>query len=273
MKRAGFSVAAAVLALLTACGSNTPKTAATDATTTSGSATVGATAAVTTAAPAVTVIVNVVVTNPSTVAADATAAADATVASKTVAPTPPMTAPKPKTTTTRATTSGTKAPVSSTVPSTNPTTPPALYKPVSPPTLPKDHTTEVPADGDLPNGVYWAQYSGGGKFTPTVALREAFFGDACVTEATKDGATCEDDIYIPDTPDREIDLTLATNVKLTVSDATTQKSYQITPDELVRIRASSPSAGAPDNFSFTPFALLATVSGAKVTKFEQVWTP
>ena len=43
---------------------------------------------------------------------------------------------------------------------------------------PKDHTTEVPADGDLPNGVYWAQYSGGEKFTPTVALREAFFGDA-----------------------------------------------------------------------------------------------
>ena len=266
MKRAGFSVAA-VLALLTACGSNAPKTAATDATTTSGSATVGATAAVTTAAPAVTVIVTVVVTSPATVAADAT------VASETVAPTPPMTAPKPKTTTTRATTSSTKAQVSSTVPSTNPTTSPALYKPVSPPTLPKDHTTEVPADGDLPNGVYWAQYSGGGKFTPTVALREAFFGDACVTEATKDGATCEDDIYIPDTPDREIDLTLASNVKLTVSDATTQKSYQITPDELVRIRASSPSAGAPDNFSFTPFAFLATVSGAKVTKFEQVWTP
>ncbi len=271
MKRAGFSVAA-VLALLTACGSNAPKTAATDATTTSGSATVGATAAVTTA-PAVTVIVTVVVTNPSTVAADASVGADATVALKTVAPTPPLTAPKPKTTTTRATTSGTKAQGSSTVPSTNLTTPPALYKPVSPPTLPKDHTTEVPADGDLPNGVYWAQYSGGGKFAPTVALREAFFGDACVTEATKDGATCEDDIYIPDTPDREIDLTLASNVKLTVSDATTQKSYQITPDELVRIRASSPSAGAPDNFSFTPFAFLATVSGAKVTKFEQVWTP
>lgn len=263
MKRAGFSVAA-VLALLTACGSSAPKTAATDATTTSGSATGGATAAVTTA-PAVTV--TVVVTNPST------GAADATVALETVAPTPPMTAPKPKTTTTRATTSGTKAPVSSTVPSTNPTTPPALYKQVSPPMPPKDHTTEVPADGDLPNGVYWAQYSGGEKFTPTVALREAFFGDACVTEATKDGATCEDDIYIPDTPDREIDLTLASNVKLTVSDATTQKSYQITPDELVRIRASSPSAGAPDNFSFTPFAFLATVSGAKVTKFEQVWTP
>ena len=53
----------------------------------------------------------------------------------------------------------------------------------------------------------------------------------------------------------------------------TQKSYQITPDELVRIRASSPSSGAPDNFSFTPFAFLATVSGGKVTKFEQVWTP
>jgi hypothetical protein len=255
MKRAIVFVAGTLtVATLGSCASSGPVSRASNASTTAATPTL---AASTTSAPAVTVIVTVQVTQQTTTGPASTAGPASTVAktvTTTVAKKPPAT----------------KAPTTTQPPTT--TTAPN-YKPVSPPIAPKDHTADVPTSGDLPNGVYWAVYSGGEKLTPTVELRQAYFGDACIAKAAEIGDECVDDILLLPTPVRDIDLTLASNVKLTVSDAQTQKSYQITPDELVKIRASSPSAGAPPDFSFTPFAFLATVTDGKVTKFEQLWTP
>ncbi len=157
-----------------------------------------------------------------------------------------------------------------------PATTPAhsLYDEVAPPTLPSGHTDAVGAAGVLADGVYWVQYNGGEKFTPDITVLQAFFGAECESAATAAGEECLDGIFTPSDPSREIaDLPFHADVHLTVADSSTQRSYWITPDELVTIRASSPSDGAPAGFGFTPFPFLMTVVGGEITRFEQFWTP
>lgn len=256
------SVVVAVTATLAACGSSGPTSSAsvntaitaTPATTAAGTTTAGTTIAATTPTP-VTVIVTVVVTSATT---EPATDAPTVLAAPTQAP---PTQPKPKPTTPK------------TSPQTaTPTTIPALYAEVSPPTPPKNNTSDVPDNASLPNGVYWVDYTGGEKDTPSMRVQQAFFGDACVTKAAETAQTCAGGLFVPSSPDRETSLPFATNVKLTVSDQRTKKSYRITPDELVRIRASSPSNGAPDGYGFTNFRFLMAFSGGKITRFEQLWT-
>jgi len=176
----------------------------------------------------------------------------------------------------------TTAPTGATVPPTQPpaTQPPAtepgmtLYMRVTPPGLPPGHTDPFASSGVLADGVYWVTYNGGEMLTPDITVTQAFFGAECESEAAAAGQECTDGIFAPESPSRDIsDLPFSATVDLTVSDASTQFSYWITPDELVRIRASSPSDGAPEGFGFTPFAFVMTVLRGEIVEFAQVWTP
>jgi hypothetical protein len=179
---------------------------------------------------------------------------------------------------TEATAAPTSPPPSTAPPTTHPTTTTqpklTLYQEVNPPKVPTTHTDPFLSSGTLGNGTYWVMYSGGETQTPNITVVQAFFGAECQSMATANTDECVDDIYVLGDPSRDIsDLAFAPNVFLTLADSNTQKSYWITPDELRRVRASSPSHGAPDNFSFSSFPFLMTVKSGKITRFEQVWTP
>ena len=150
----------------------------------------------------------------------------------------------------------------------------SLYDEVSGPDVPTTHTDAFASSGVLSDGVYWVEYLGGETFTPSIEVREAFFGAECTTQAAADGDECNNDIYVRGDPSREIDdLPFADDVLLTVADVNTLKSYWITPDELRSVRSSSPSVDdAPDGV-FVPFPFLMTVQDGKIVKFEQVWVP
>ncbi|MCE9621161.1 MAG: hypothetical protein K8R99_02325 [Actinomycetia bacterium] len=160
-------------------------------------------------------------------------------------------------------------------PATNPPAPTRnLYDQVESPNVPGGHTDPFASSGVLGNGVYWVQYNGGETFTPDITVYQAFFGQECIDQATAAGDECLNDIFVLDSPSRDIaDLPFADGVHLTIAASDTQLSYWITPDELRTIRASSPSVdNAPDGV-FVPFPFLMTVENGKITKFEQVWTP
>jgi len=166
-------------------------------------------------------------------------------------------------------------PAATTPPVTESTLPnKSLWEEVDPPQFPDGHSDPFVSSGVLADGTYWVNYNGGEKFTPSITVVEAYFGTECETQAAAAGDECLNGVYIPESPSRDIeDLPFHENVYLTVSDVTTQKSYWITPDELMTIRASSPSDGAPDDFSFTPFAFLMTVKDGVIEYFQQIWTP
>jgi len=178
---------------------------------------------------------------------------------------------------------GDTAPVTSPPATPAPTSPPvtestlpnkSLWEEVAPPDFPSGHTDPFVSSGVLADGTYWVNYNGGEKLTPSITVVEAYTGAECESKAAAAGEECLNGVYIPESPTRDIeDLPFHENVYLTVSDSATQKSYWITPDELVTIRASSPSDGAPDDFSFTPFAFLMKVKDGVIEYFEQVWTP
>ncbi|MDO8390541.1 MAG: hypothetical protein Q7V57_08640 [Actinomycetota bacterium] len=150
----------------------------------------------------------------------------------------------------------------------------SLWEEVAPPDFPSGHTDPFVSSGVLADGTYWVVYNGGEKLTPDITVVQAYTGDECESQAVAAGDECLNGVYIPSSPSRDInDLPFHDNVYLTVSDVATQKSYWITPDELMTIRASSPSAGAPEGFGFVPFAFLMTVKDGVIEYFQQIWTP
>ncbi|MEQ1700563.1 MAG: hypothetical protein ABMA25_10650 [Ilumatobacteraceae bacterium] len=150
----------------------------------------------------------------------------------------------------------------------------SLYDEVPGPNVPTTHTDSFASSGVLADGVYWADYLGGETLTPSIEIREAYFGEECTTQAAADSDECNNDIYIRADPSHEIDdLPFADDVFLTIADVNTQKSYWITPDELRTVRAGSPSVDSAPDGVYIPFAYLLTVQGGKIVKFEQVWTP
>lgn len=159
-----------------------------------------------------------------------------------------------------------------------PTNPPptghSLYDQVNGPNIPSGHTDPFASSGALADGVYWVQYNGGETFTPDITVYQAFFGQECDDMASSAGETCENGIYVLESPSRDIDtMAFSADVNLTVADQFSRLSYWITPDELRTIRASSPSVdNAPDGV-YSSFPYLMTVQNGQITKFEQVWTP
>jgi hypothetical protein len=177
----------------------------------------------------------------------------------------PVTATTPSTTTTATTT--TAAP-------TTTTAGPKLYAPTSAPKVPTTHTDPVSATGAVKDGVYWSQLVGGDATHPSVTLTQAFFGAECQSKATAMGDECLNDIYLLAKPTRDIaSLKFAPGAKISVADPNTMQSLLVTADELVFLRTSGPTGGAPKNYAYAPFAYLMTVKGGTITGFEQVWTP
>ncbi|CAN5477430.1 hypothetical protein BH10ACT2_BH10ACT2_19570 [soil metagenome] len=149
-----------------------------------------------------------------------------------------------------------------------------LYDQVGPPTVPGGHTDPFASSGVLGNGVYWVVYNGGETFTPDITVLQAFFGQECIDMATAAGDECLNDIYVPDSPSRDInDLPFADDVLLTIAAFDTQLSYYITPDELRTVRAGSPTVASAPSGVFASFPFLMTVENGHIAKFEQVWTP
>jgi hypothetical protein len=220
----------------------------------SSASTATTTSAVTTSTVATT-------TAPSTSAVTTTAAPATTATPTTPAPTAPPTT----------------APPTTAVPTTGaPTTTPAgstQYTKVASPKVPTTHTDPFAVSGTLKDGGYWVEMNGGDAAGPTVTVYQAFFGAECQSKATEAGDECLNDIYIvADTRD-VAGLKYAPGAVVTVSDPNTQQSFQITPAELVQVRTSDPSAGAPNGYAYAPFGFLMTVKGGAITRFEQVWTP
>ena len=206
-------------------------------------------------------------TTPSVLVAASTTSIPADVSTTVVAATQPPTTQPPAT-----------QPVATQPPATQPpTTPPGgfvLYEPIGSPTAPSNHTDPFISSGPLQDGFYWVEYSGGETMTPAIRVMQAFFGQECIDQAILAGEECFDGIFVIGDPNREFeDLAFSPNVVLTVSDAMTQQSYRITPDELRQIRASSPSDGAPEGYGFVAFPWLMTVQGGTISRFEQLWTP
>ena len=165
-------------------------------------------------------------------------------------------------------------------PGTNPpaTNPPptghSLYDQVNGPSVPSGHTDPFASSGALGNGVYWVIYNGGETFTPDITVMQAFFSDECDDQASSAGETCENGIYVLESPSRDIDtMAFSADVNLTVVDESSRLSYWITPDELRTIRASSPSVDTAPDGVYANFPYLMTVQNGQITKFEQVWTP
>lgn len=201
------------------------------------------------------------IADTTTIAESTTSAADtvpATEPPSTPAPTEPPTTPAPTT----ATTAPPVGPVY------------GLYDEVTPPTVPSTHTTAPTTSGTLPDGTYWTLYNGGDEMLPSVTVYQAFFGPECVSQAAAMGDECLNDIFVQGDPYRDVDdMPFAADVYLTVADPSTMQSYWITPAELVQIRASSPSAGAPAGYDYVPFAYMMTVEDGVIVSFQQVWTP
>lgn len=159
---------------------------------------------------------------------------------------------------------------------------PADYAPVAGPSVGGETNAIDPswlgADGvtltTVADGTYWATLAGEGD-TPqpfvNFKLTQAFFGAACT--AKFGDASCDNDLATLETPTGAFPLYLAT-ARLTVADAVTQRSFQVTNDELFGlVGGKPPGAAAPAGFTYVPFAFLLTVQGGQIVAAEQVWTP
>jgi len=170
--------------------------------------------------------------------------------------------------------STTTMPPASSAPTSTVPSGPKLYDKVSGPKVPATHTDAVVTSGAFKDGVYWAQLVGGDTTGPSVTVVQAFFGKECQTKAIEMGDECLNDIYILAAPSRDVaNLPFAKGATITVADPNTMQSLWVTSDELVFLRTSGPTGGAPKNYAYAPFSYLMTVKGGTITGFEQVWTP
>ena len=152
------------------------------------------------------------------------------------------------------------------------------YTEVAPPAVPSV-SAEVRADNTRPDGVYYATVTEGGDPPPATGeivfeLVQLFRGEKCTEHfGADDEDACVNDYGV----DTDPTATLAVPLKdqfISVADAATQKSLQITGAELYSlIHGDEPSAGAPDGYTYVGFGYFLTISGGKVTRLEQWWTP
>jgi hypothetical protein len=254
------------VALLAACSSDSDSTAANTTPSTASTSTASPQSTTTTAAPPTTAA-------PVTVATVAV----------TVETTPAATEPEETEPTEPATTDATEpdTAASTSVAATDaPTTsaPAGQYSEVPPPNVPSV-SAEVLADNTHPDGVYYATVTEGGDPPPATGeivfeLVQLFRGEKCTEHfGADDEDACVNDYGVDTDPTS----TLAVPLKdqyITVADAATQKSLQITGAELYSlIHGDEPSAGAPDGYTYVGFGYFLTISGGKVTRLEQWWTP
>ncbi|MCU1395625.1 MAG: hypothetical protein JWM34_4053 [Ilumatobacteraceae bacterium] len=245
------------IALLASCGSDSKSSPA---------VTTPATATTSTAAPVAT-------TTPASSAATVTIA---TVAPETVPATEaPITV---ATVVTSTETAGSTATSDSTVSTGSTADGGPDYTPVSPPTVPTTSAAVV-ASGTEPDGVYYGTVTEGSDATPsddnTVAFQlvQLFRGDDCTAHfGAEDQDSCVNDYGVETEPSATLEVPL-TDQYITVSDAATQKSYQISGDELYGLIHGDDPSGGPDDYLYSGFGFVITIKGGAVTRLEQWWTP
>jgi hypothetical protein len=127
----------------------------------------------------------------------------------------------------------------------------------------------------IDEGTYWATVTGegtddsGARYV-TFRLVQAFFGAACTAQFGDD--SCDNDLGTLESPSGTMPMFLGAG-RTTVSDPSTQQSYEISGDTLFDLVAGSTVAGAPADFLYLPFAFLLHVQGGQIVSAEQVWTP
>lgn len=152
------------------------------------------------------------------------------------------------------------------------------YTEVSPPKVPSV-TAAVSADNSHPDGVYYATATEGtdtqsSAGTVMFELTQLFRGDDCTKHfGAENQDSCLNDYGVEAEPTATIAVPL-TDQYISVSDAATQKSMKISGIELYSlIHGDVPSAGAPSEYTYVGFGYMMTISGGKVTRLEQWWTP
>jgi hypothetical protein len=253
------------VALLAACssgsddvssGSTTPATATTS---TAGPVSTTTTLAVTTSAP------STVATTPATQSTP-----PETDAATTVAETEPPTTEAPSTS---AAASDTSAATESSAPALA-----GQYAEVAPPSIP-DVSAQVTSAATQADGVYYATVTESGDPPPAAGevvfeLVQLFRGDACTQHFAGEEDACINDYDVETDPTATLAVPLTGDVYVTVADALTQKSLEITGTELYSLlHGDDPSAGAPEDYTYVGFGYVLTISGGRVTKLEQWWTP
>ena len=196
------------------------------------------------------------------------------------APTTPVTAAATTTTAKRpvATTSTTARAATTTAPTATTGTAIKEYAPAPAPTVP-GKTHPVPADNSHPNGVYYATVAVSGDPPPAAGsvvfeIVQLFRGADCAAHfGTANPDACVNDYGVETDPTQTIEVPLK-GQSITVVDAATQRGYTVSGPELYKlIQGAAPSAQAPQDYAYAGFGYLVTVSGGKVTRLEQWWTP
>ena len=105
-------------------------------------------------------------------------------------------------------------------------------------------------------------------------LVQLFTGPDCPAKfGTADENVCLNGYDIIDDPVSTIEVPL-TDQYITVVPSDTQKSYQISGSELLRLMTKqTPAAGAPAGYEYVIFGYFITFKDGNVTRLEQWWTP
>jgi len=103
---------------------------------------------------------------------------------------------------------------------------------------------------------------------------QLFTGADCTTHfGEEEEEACVNDYGIETDPTAYVEVALDDEF-ISVVDAATQQSYQISGAELYElILGSLPSPGAPVDFMYSGFGFLVTYEGGDITRLEQWWTP
>lgn len=255
------------LALLTGCSSDDSPSSAGDTT--------ASTATTSTAAPTPTT------TEPEpTITADfsdvsPTTAGEVSASSAVATPTSTVTGSTIKTPLT--TTPTTTKPAATTAPQP---VPEQEYEAAVPPVVP-EASTAVPIDNSHPDGVYYATPSEGGDPLPAngavvFELVQLFIGQDCIDHfGIDDPDACVNDYGIETDPTSFVEVDLTKNdIYITVVDAATQQSFQISGPELYDlIQGDIPSEEAPEEYLYSGFGYFLTFENGDVTRLEQWFTP
>ncbi len=188
---------------------------------------------------------------------------DATDSGATTAP--PTTTAAPTTTTAAPATSSTAAPTTTAAPV-------VLYAPADPPTVP-EATTEIPADNNLPDGVYYGVARTGEAPGVVMEMTQLLTGAACVAWAERTGESCDNDYAVVGDPQAYRPVPDDAFVTVARADGP-GTSYRIDVAELLRlVQGETPAAAAPAGYTWTPFPFIITLEGGRITRLEQWWVP
>jgi hypothetical protein len=260
-------------ALLAACGSSNDNTAASTTPPTASTST-AAPQSTTTVAPAPTTAAPITIATVAPTVAETTP--PQTSPAQTASPATEATQPEPETTETEPATTAETSADSTDAPTTTSTA--GQYLEVDPPAVPSV-SAPVLADNTQPDGLYYATVTEGGDPPPPTGevvfeLVQLFRGSECTAHfGADDEDSCVNDYGVETDPTSTVSVPLGDQY-ITVSDASTQKSLRITGAELYSlIHGDDPSAGAPDDYSYIGFGYFLTISGGRVTRLEQWWTP